>query len=184
MQPFVSRFQALKALLITVIAYEEDTEKKTKETTTWVALFRFRFCYHILDLQSSILQSTYTKLLSRHFFCQTSTTLTMPTLRNKHNVAFKSISILREEDICLEQFINGTWYNMHNTYTMHIFYSNLSLLSQKNLFISEENRDGNKFFCSLWLCWLNIHFERLKFDIFVGFSYRDSMKSTTNLLRE
>lgn len=34
MQPFVSRFQALKALLITVIAYEEDTEKKTKETTT------------------------------------------------------------------------------------------------------------------------------------------------------
>ena len=54
MQPFVSRFQTLKALLITVIAYEEDTEKKTKETTTWVALFRFRFGYHILDLQSSI----------------------------------------------------------------------------------------------------------------------------------
>lgn len=96
------------------------------------------------------LQSTYTKLLSRHFFCQTSTTLTMPTLRNKHNVAFKSISILRKENICLEQFMNGTWYNMHNTYTMHIFYSNLSLSSQTNIFLSAE-RAGmvTSFFCSL-----------------------------------
>ena len=88
------------------------------------------------------LQSTYTKLLSRHFFlpnyAKFSTTLTMPKLRNKHNVAFKSISILRKEDICLEQFMNGTWYIMRNTYTMHIFYSNLSLLSQTNIFLSAE----------------------------------------------
>ena len=62
----------------------------------------------------------------------------MPKLRNKDNVAFKSISILRKEDICLEQFMNGTWYIMRNTYTMHIFYSNLSLLSQTNIFLSAE----------------------------------------------
>ena len=71
-------------------------------------------------------------------YAKFSTTLTMPKLRNKHNVAFKSISILRKEDICLEQFMNGTWYNMRNTYTMHIFYSNLSLLSQTNILLSAE----------------------------------------------
>ena len=77
----------------------------------------------------------------------------MPTLRNKHNVAFKSISILRKEDICLEQFMNGTWYIMRNTYTMHIFYSNLSLLSQTNIFLSAE-RAGmvTSFFFAVYDC--------------------------------
>ena len=157
MQPFVSRFQALKALLITVIAYEEDTEKKTKETTTWVALFRFRFCYHILDLQSSILQSTYTKLLSRHFFCQTSTTLTMPTLRNKHIVAFKSISILRKENICLEQFImaHGITCIIHIpcTYFIPIF-----LCYRKKIFLSAKRTGMVTSFFAVYDCvgWIYI----------------------------
>lgn len=91
----------------------------------------------------------------------------MPKLRNKHNVAFKSISILRKEDICLEQFMNGTWYIMRNTYTMHIFYSNLSLLSQKNLFISWESRDGNKFFLQFMIVLAEYTFRKIEIRHFL-----------------
>lgn len=116
--------------------------------------FVFATTSSIYNLPSAVyIHQIIVKALFLPNYAKFSTTLTMPKLRNKHNVAFKSISILRKEDICLEQFMNGTWYIMRNTYTMHIFYSNLSLLSQTNIFLSAE-RAGmvTSFFFAVYDC--------------------------------
>lgn len=102
-------------------------------------------------------------------YAKFSTTLTMPTLRNKRNVAFKSISILRKEDICLEQFMNGTWYNMHNTYTMHIFYSNLSLLSQKKNLSAKRAGMVTSFFLQFMIVLAEYTFRKIEIRHFYRF---------------
>lgn len=102
-------------------------------------------------------------------YAKFSTTLTMPTLRNKHNAAFKSISILRKEDICLEQFMNGTWYNMHNTYTMHIFYSNLSLLSQKKNLSAKRAGMVTSFFLQFMIVLAEYTFRKIETRHFYRF---------------